>query len=99
MGNLLPFLIEPWGVPLVRWQHSVAASPSGLFRIFMGPFDYIIPNEPQTIYEAVSSYAFEKPPIPRQGLERSLGVGLVVAEGGVHRVSPVFFRFYARILS
>lgn len=79
----------------MRWQHSVPESSSGLFRIFMGPFDYVVAKGPHAIYEAFSQYAFEKPPLARQGLERSLGVGLVVAEGGVHRVSPILIHYHA----
>ncbi|KAG8158506.1 hypothetical protein KVR01_011628 [Diaporthe batatas] len=61
----------------------------------MGPFDYVVPKGPRAIYETLSQYAFEKPPLARQGLERSLGVGLVVAEGEVHRqqrkmMRPIF---------
>lgn len=65
----------------------------------MGPFDYVVPKAPYAIYEALSQYSFEKPALARQGLERSLGVGLVVAEGEVHRVSLIFFGCYVRTTS
>ncbi|ETS76338.1 hypothetical protein PFICI_11725 [Pestalotiopsis fici W106-1] len=76
---------------MAKWQHVVGATPSGLYRVFLGPFDCVIPKTPQAIVEIMSQYAFEKPALNREGLVRSLGVGLVVAEGDVHRFQRRIF--------
>ncbi|KAK3365840.1 cytochrome P450 [Lasiosphaeria ovina] len=96
LGNLIPFLSEPWGFPLARWQRTVTASPSGFYRVFLGPFDFLIPKSSQAVTAVMSQpYVFEKPPAVRDGLVETLGVGLVAAEGDVHRrqkklLTPIF---------
>ncbi|TFA99766.1 Cytochrome P450 72A13 [Trichoderma ghanense] len=90
LGNLIPFLSEPWGIPLVRWQRTVPATASGFYRVFLGPFDYLIPKSSQAVNTIMAQpYLFHKPAAVRDGLVESLGVGLVAAEGSVHKVPNV----------
>ncbi|KAK3327461.1 cytochrome P450 [Cercophora scortea] len=96
LGNLIPFLREPWGFPLARWQLNMPNTKSGFYRIFLGPFDFLIPKSSQAVTAIMSQpYVFEKPAAVRDGLVESLGVGLVAAEGDVHRrqkklLTPIF---------
>ncbi|KAL6806281.1 cytochrome P450 [Trichoderma sp. SZMC 28013] len=96
LGNLIPFLSEPWGFPLVRWQRTVPTTTSGFYRVFLGPFDYLIPKSSQAVTTVMTQpYLFHKPAAVRDGLVESLGVGLVAAEGSVHKrqkklLTPIF---------
>ncbi|EOO00297.1 putative cytochrome p450 protein [Phaeoacremonium minimum UCRPA7] len=96
LGNLVPFLAEPWGFPLARWQKAIPTTKSGFYRVFLGPFDYLIPKSSQAVTAVMSQpYVFEKPAAVRDGLVVSLGVGLVAAEGDQHRkqkklLTPIF---------
>ncbi|KAK3685832.1 cytochrome P450 [Podospora appendiculata] len=92
LGNLIPFLREPWGFPLARWQLNMPNTKSGIYRIFLGPFDFLIPKSSQAVTAIMSQpYVFEKPAAVRDGLVESLGAGLVAAEGDVHRLlTPIF---------
>ncbi|EGR44543.1 uncharacterized protein TRIREDRAFT_37950, partial [Trichoderma reesei QM6a] len=96
LGNLIPFLSEPWGFPLARWQLTVPSTASGFYRIFLGPFDYLIPKSSKAVNTIMTQpYLFHKPAAVRDGLVESLGVGLVAAEGHVHKVqkkllTPIF---------
>ncbi|KAH0494650.1 hypothetical protein TgHK011_008241 [Trichoderma gracile] len=96
LGNLIPFLSEPWGFPLVRWQPTVPPTASGFYRVFLGPFDYLIPKSSQAVNTIMTQpYLFHKPAAVRDGLVESLGVGLVSAEGSVHKrqkklLTPIF---------
>ncbi|KAK0635777.1 cytochrome P450 [Bombardia bombarda] len=96
LGNLVPFLAEPWGFPLVRWQPTIPTTASGFYRIFLGPFDFVIPRTSQAVTTIMSQpYTFVKPKAVRDGLVESLGVGLVSAEGDDHRrqkklLTPIF---------
>ncbi|EHK21645.1 uncharacterized protein TRIVIDRAFT_53015 [Trichoderma virens Gv29-8] len=96
LGNLIPFLSEPWGFPLVRWQRTVATSISGFYRVFLGPYDYLIPKTSQAVMAVMTQpYLFHKPAAVRSGLVESLGVGLVAAEGSVYKrqkklLTPIF---------
>ncbi|PTB62120.1 cytochrome P450 [Trichoderma citrinoviride] len=96
LGNLIPFLSEPWGMPLARWQLTVPPTASGFYRVFLGPFDYLIPKSSQAVSTIMSQpYLYHKPAAVRDGLVESLGVGLVAAEGSVHKkqkklLTPIF---------
>ncbi|KAK3377979.1 cytochrome P450 [Podospora didyma] len=96
LGNLIPFLSEPWGFPLSRWQADIPSTASGFYRIFLGPFDFLIPKSTQAVTAIMTQpYLFEKPAAVRDGLVESLGTGLVAAEGDVHRrqkklLTPIF---------
>lgn len=60
---------------------------SGFYRVFLGPFDYLIPRSSQAVNTIMTQpYLFHKPAAVRDGLVESLGVGLVSAEGPVHKV-------------
>lgn len=60
---------------------------SGFYRVFLGPFDYLIPKSSQAVTTVMTQpYLFHKPAAVRDGLVESLGVGLVAAEGSVHKV-------------
>jgi hypothetical protein len=83
-----PFMKEPWGFPLARWQKTIPTTKSGFYRIFLGPFDFVIPKDIKAVSAVMSQpYVFEKPGAVRDGLVESLGVGLVSAEGETHKVS------------
>ncbi|RFU74920.1 cytochrome p450 [Trichoderma arundinaceum] len=96
LGNLIPFRSEPWGFPLARWQRTVPNTVSGFYRVFLGPFDYLVPKSSHALTAIMTQpYLFHKPAAVREGLVESLGVGLVAAEGSVHKrqkklLTPIF---------
>lgn len=92
----MPFLAEPWGFPLARWQKAIPTTKSGFYRVFLGPFDYLIPKSSQAVTAVMSQpYVFEKPAAVRDGLVVSLGVGLVAAEGEQHKVRKKKFGVFS----
>lgn len=94
-GNLIPFILEPWGFCLERWQASIPETRSGFYRIFLGPIDMLVPKTAKAIGMIMNQpYLFQKPAAVRDGLIETLGIGLVTAEGETHRVRTVPSREY-----
>src|ERR1700694_4034215 len=78
LGNLIRCLNEPWGFPLAEWQNETSPTKSGFYRIFVGPFEYLVPKTPKAVAAIMNNpTVYQKPPAVRDGLIATLGVGLV----------------------
>ena len=77
-------LLEPFGVPNIDWD----AQMPGLYRIFLGPTDVVIPNGQAALAAILGKDSVcEKPLTVREGLTTILGHSLITSVGETHKVS------------
>lgn len=88
MGHYWALAKDPTVQPLRAWVEEIPND--GLIRFFtMFNKERVAIVSPSTLAEVLvhKCYDFEKPELFRRGLVRILGLGLVLAEGDVHKVT------------
>ena len=82
-------MFEPPGAPHQEWIQNL---PNDGLIVYTGALNVerILITSPKALAEVLTtkSYDFIKPSVLRNGLGRILGVGLILAEGDEHKVSP-----------
>ena len=89
MGQFFIFFREQGGATVRRWVEEVPND--GLIR-YLSIFntEQIAVVSPAALADVLvhNCYDFEKPALLKKGISRILGLGLIMAEGDVHKVSP-----------
>ena len=93
-GHFPQLFKDPSGVPQQRWIEEVPNE--GLLRYFFAfNVERVFPTTPKALAEVLvtKNYDFIKPPQMKQGIGQLLGIGILLAEGDEHRVSPTGLTF------
>ena len=54
IGHIPRVMAESWGGPMVEWHRTAKKHQSGFYRIFLGPYEWLIPSTGAAIAAVVS---------------------------------------------
>ncbi|KAJ5104263.1 hypothetical protein N7532_004792 [Penicillium argentinense] len=86
-GNSKSFLVETPYVLIRGWLKDFPNE--GLLRYYIvGNLEWVMPTSPEALKEILvtKAYEFEKPEIMKYGLQKTLGHGILLAEGEEHKI-------------